>query len=305
VAIGPAIRRSGGVGHTDGTGPAIGVAAGRHRASDRSDRPTAAGRAGKRLGSWTVLPRRPRATTAVVLTTGAAFGLVGCSSKPLPRFGAPPGATRQSQDFLHLWRGTFIVAIAVGALVWGLIIWSIVRYRKRPGDDSLPKQTRYHIPLEVTYTAVPIIIVAFIFGFVVPAENRIDHVSKNPSVIVKVEGFQWGWRFSYLRPDGSEIGNPVVGTQLAPPTLVLPEGQTVRLNLLSDDVIHSFFVPDFVFKRDLIPGVNNNVDLFIDKTGTFTGQCAEFCGLFHANMTFTVKAVTRQQFDSMLAGASA
>ena len=115
--------------------------------------------------------------------------------------------------------------------MWGLIIWSIIRYRKRPGDDTLPEQTRYHIPLEITYTVIPIVIVAVIFGFVVHAENKIDHLSKNPAVTVKVEGFQWGWRFSYLRPDGSVIGTPVVGNQDDNPTLVLPEGETVRLEL--------------------------------------------------------------------------
>jgi cytochrome c oxidase subunit 2 len=223
----------------------------------------------------------------------------------LPRFGAPSGATRQSQDFLHLWRGTIIAAIGVGALVWGLIIWSVVRYRKRPGDDSLPKQTRYHVPLEVTYTAIPIVIVAVIFGFVVPAQNRIDRLNRNPAVTVKVDGFKWGWRFSYLRPDGTVIGTPVIGIQQDNPTLVLPEGETVRLLLNSEDVIHSFYIPDFLFKRDLIPGVNNAVDLYIDRTGTFEGHCAEFCGLFHSYMNFAVRAVPRAQFASTVGGAGA
>jgi cytochrome c oxidase subunit II len=236
---------------------------------------------------------------------GLACGLAGCSGQALPRFGAPSGVTSQSQNFLHLWRGTFIVATLIGALVWGLILWSIVRYRKRPGDEALPRQTRYHIPLEITYTVIPIVIVAVIFGFVVDAQNKIDHLSKTPAVTVKVEGFQWGWRFSYLRPDGSVIGTPVVGTQERIPTLVLPEGETVRLLLRSDDVIHSFYVPDFLYKRDLIPGVNNDIDIFIDRTGTFLGHCAEFCGLHHTDMNFTVQAVSRQQFASTPGGGGA
>jgi cytochrome c oxidase subunit 2 len=243
-----------------------------------------------------------RRSRAVVLTAGLATGLAGCSGHAMPRFGAPAGATTPSQNFLHLWRGTFIAAAAIFALVWGLIFWSIIRYRKRPGDEALPKQTRYHIPLEITYTIIPIVIVAVIFGFVVHAENKIDHLSKNPAVTVKVEGFQWGWRFSYLRSDGSVVGAPVVGTQDHIPTLVLPEGETVRLLLRSDDVIHSFFVPDFLFKRDLIPGVNNEVDIFVDKIGTFAGHCAEFCGLQHTDMNFFVQAVSRQQFASTPGG---
>jgi cytochrome c oxidase subunit 2 len=155
------------------------------------------------------------------LAAGLATGLAGCSGRTLPRFGAPSGATHQSQYFLHMWRGTLIVAAVIFALVWGLIFWSIIRYRKRPGDDRRPKQTQYHIPLEVTYTVIPIVIVAVIFGFVVHAENKINHLSSRPPVTVKVEGFQWGWRYSYLRADGSVIGAPVVGTQDHNPTLVV------------------------------------------------------------------------------------
>ena len=152
---------------------------------------------------------------------------------------------------------------------------------------------------------IPVLIVAVIFGFVVHAENRIDHLSRTPAATVKVEGFQWGWRFSYLRPDGTVIGTPVVGTQAHIPTLVVPVDETVRLYLVSDDVIHSFFVPDFLFKRDLIPGVDNQVDLYVDRLGSFVGHCAEFCGLNHTSMNFTVDAVPKEQFAAMIPGATA
>lgn len=208
----------------------------------------------------------------------------------------PGPATRETQSTLHLWQAVIVIAIIIGVLVWGLILWSIFRYRKRPGDDTLPVQTRYHGPIEVAYTTVPIIIVAVIFGFVVHIQNRIDHLSKNPVVSVKVEGFQWGWRFTYVRNDGTAIGPPVVGDQNRYPTLILPAKQTVRLILVSDDVDHSFFVPDFLFKRDLIPRVDNKVDLYINKPGTFEGHCAEFCGLLHARMNFSVQAVPLNQF---------
>jgi cytochrome c oxidase subunit 2 len=214
----------------------------------------------------------------------------------------PNPATRAERSTLHLWQGVFIAAAVVGAIVWGLIIWAIIRYRKRPGDEETPPQFRYHIPLEVTYTVIPVIIVAVIFFFVVRAENRIDRTVKNPPVAVKVEGFQWGWRFTYLSgPNGTPLGAPVVGDQNDNPTLTLPVDETVQLQLVSDDVIHSFFVPDFLFKRDLIPGVDNTVDLYIQRTGNFQGHCAEFCGEFHATMGFTVDAVTPAQFRSFLA----
>ena len=208
----------------------------------------------------------------------------------------PAPATKQGHSTLHLWQGSFITAMVIGAVVWGLIGWSVFRYRKRPGDAGLPKQTQYFIPIEVIYTVIPIIIVAVIFVFVVRVENTVNRNTKSPSVTVQIEGFKWGWRFTYLRPDGSPAGPAVVGDQVTQPTLTLPAGETVRLVLVSDDVAHSFYVPDFLFKRDLIPKVRNTVDLFIDKTGVFPGHCAEFCGLHHADMGFVVKAVPKESF---------
>jgi cytochrome c oxidase subunit 2 len=232
---------------------------------------------------------------------GAAL-VTGCSGSSAPTFGMPYPATRAEHSTLHLWQGIFITAIAVGALVWGLIIWSIVRYRKKPGDTELPRQTRYHIPLEITYTVIPVIIVAVIFFFTVRAENTVDRTVSNPAVTVRVEGFQWGWRFTYLAPNGSIIGRPIVGNQFQNPTLTLPAQETVQLILISEDVDHSFYVPDFLFKRDLIPGVNNTVDLYIEHTGLFQGHCAEFCGLYHADMNFRVNAVAKSSFQPQLVG---
>jgi cytochrome c oxidase subunit 2 len=218
----------------------------------------------------------------------------------------PNPATRAEHSTLHLWQGVFIAAIVVGALVWGLIFWSILRYRKKPGDDELPRQFHYHIPLEVTYTAIPVVIVAVIFFFVVRSENKVDATVKEPQVTVKVEGFQWGWRFTYLSgPNGSAIGAPILGDQVSNPTLTLPTGETVQLQLIADDVIHSFYVPDFLFKRDLIPRVNNTVDFYIQRPGHFVGHCAEFCGQYHALMGFTINAVSPPEFRSFMAGRTA
>jgi cytochrome c oxidase subunit 2 len=208
----------------------------------------------------------------------------------------PPPATVQAHQTLYLWQAVFVTAVVVALIVWGLIIWSIVAYRKRGNEASLPKQTQYHIPLEITYTVIPVLIVSVIFFFVVRAENTIDSTKATPAVWVKVEGFQWGWRFTYLNPQGQPLGNPIVGDQSDQPVLTLPAGETVRLSLVSDDVIHSFYVPAFLFKRDVIPRVNNVVELYIDRTGTFQGHCAEFCGLDHAFMNFVVKAVPKDQF---------
>jgi cytochrome c oxidase subunit 2 len=226
----------------------------------------------------------------------AALVLLGCTGDSQPRYGMPSPATKQSHSTLHLWQAMFVTAAVVGAIVWALIIWSVVRYRKRGGDEALPKQTEYHIPLEITYTIIPVIIVAVIFFFVVRVENVVNSTSATPAVSVQVEAFQWGWRFTYQNPDGTTIGTPIAGNQDSVPTLRLPAFETVRFTLISDDVDHSFFVPEFLFKRDLIPGVANTVELYIDKVGTFTGHCAEFCGLHHADMNFQVVTVPRETF---------
>lgn len=239
---------------------------------------------------------RIRHWQAAIVGVAAIAVLVGCTGDSQPRYGMPTPATRQSHSTLHLWQGMFVTAAVIGAIVWALIGWSVVRYRKRGSDQGPPKQTQYHIPLEITYTIIPIIIVAVIFVFVVKADRIVNSTSATPAVSVRVEAFQWGWRFTYLGPDGAPIGSPVVGTQDDIPALQLPAFETVRLTLVSDDVAHSFFVPDFLFKRDLIPGVDNTVELYIDKVGTFTGHCAEFCGLHHPDMNFEIVAVPRDSF---------
>jgi cytochrome c oxidase subunit 2 len=209
------------------------------------------------------------------------------------RFGAPPGDTEQGQKIGNLYHLMFYIAIGVAAIVYLLILWCIVRYRRK-GDD-LPPQFRYHVPLEITYTVIPVLIVVGIFVATFRTENRVDDVAANPSLIVNVTAFQWQWRFQYPRQHVQ-----IVGTPQQPPTLVVPVGKTVRINLRAADVNHAFFVPDFLFKRDAIPGFVNHFDLNPTHVGTFVGECAEFCGLNHAEMYFTVEAVPPERFASAL-----
>jgi len=124
-------------------------------------------------------------------------------------------------------------------------------------------------------------------------EVPIDRVSSDPSVTIDVTAFQWQWRFSY-----PQYGIQVVGTPDQPPTMVVPVGQTVQIDLRAQDVIHAFFVPAFLFKRDAIPGKLNRFDFKVIAPGTYNGECAEFCGLDHADMVFYVKAVTPAQFQA-------
>ena len=215
-----------------------------------------------------------------------------------PTFGAPRGATKEGRDIFRLWQGSIWAALAVGALVWGLVLFCVLRYRRR--SDDLPKQTHANIPLEVAYTATPLLIVAVLFAVNLRTQDRVTHLSRDPSLTVEVTGFQWQWRFNYR-----EAGVEVVGTDDEDPVMVLPVGATVRLELRATDVQHSFYVPAFLFKRDTVPGMTNEVDLEVTKIGSYDGRCAEFCGLLHDRMGFVVKAVSRAEFDQWLTGRRA
>jgi cytochrome c oxidase subunit 2 len=231
--------------------------------------------------------RRVRLALVAVLLSGCGF-----------EFGGGRGATRQGRDIFGLWRGSVIVAIFVGGLVWGLIVFAILRYRRR--NDDLPNQVQYFVKLEILYTVVPVLIVAVLFAFSYRTQNKVDALTRDPAVIIDVRGFQWQWQFHYRNEDVTVTGVPD-----NEPTMVLPEDRTTRLVLTSPDVIHSFYVPAFLFKRDVIPGVVNKVDLTPRDRGTYTGRCAEFCGLDHAKMTFEVKVVSFAEYQSWISDQQA
>jgi cytochrome c oxidase subunit 2 len=211
------------------------------------------------------------------------------------RFGAPPGATEQGQEIGNLYHLMFYIAIGVASVVYGLILWCIVRYRRRKSDADLPPQFRLNIPIEVTYVVIPVFIVIGIFAATFRTENRVDAVVANPKLVVNVTAFQWQWRFQYPKQHVE-----IVGSTDRHPVLVVPVGQPVRINMSAADVNHAFFVPAFLFKRDAIPGFETHFDLNITRVGTYQGECAEFCGLNHADMYFSVKAVPPSQFSSAL-----
>lgn len=238
-------------------------------------------------------PRR-LLTRATLAAGSAGSALAGCSG----RGGAPRPASSQGRDILDLWRILLAAGVALGVLVIGLILWSVLRYR-RPRDTGpaeLPKQTGANVGLEVFYTVIPLVIVVVLFAVSIRAQDRVTRLSKTPDLGVEVTGFQWGWRFRY--PAQSVT---VVGDAIRPPTLVLPVGANVRLRLTTTDVIHSFFVPAFLVKRDLIPGVDNQIEIKPTETGRYRGYCAEFCGLDHWRMTFEVEVVSPEAFQAFVA----
>jgi len=232
-----------------------------------------------------------RRARVLVLLLLAGAGLAACD---VPGFESETGRTEQGQEVFDLWRAEVAAAFVIGLFVWGLIFYAAIRYRRR--SDAVPGQRQYVLPIEVTYTIVPIVIVAVIFGVSYGVQRDVDDVAPDPAVVIEVTGFQWQWQFHYVDEDITVTGLPD-----EPPTMVLPVDATIRLKLSSHDVIHSFYVPDFLYKRDVIPGVDNEIDVDVTDEGTYSGACAEFCGLDHARMTFTVEAVSADEFDDWVA----
>ena len=208
-----------------------------------------------------------------------------------------PPLTSEAERVRDVWTLFALLATAVGVLVIVLVVYCVVRFRKR--DDRLPPQKHYNIPVEVVYTSVPLLIVIVLFAITAVSVRAVDRVQAGaPDMTVDVLGFQWQWQFTY--PD---LGVTVTGTNDAQPELVLPSNSRVRFRLTSADVIHAFWIPGFRFKRDAIPGQENQFDVnVLDRTGDFpnTGVCAEFCGLDHSTMRFSVRIVTPDEFQSWL-----
>jgi cytochrome c oxidase subunit II len=225
----------------------------------------------------------------VVGVLAAAVLLTGCK---LPSFGAYPGATTQGRTEYHLWQGFFIAGLVVGGFVLLLIIWAILRYRKK--SEDIPRQTQYHTLTEIIYTVMPIVIVIGLFVFTVLAENAVDATPPNPAASIHVNAFQWGWEFEY--PGGVKV----IGQTTQAPTMVIPYGSNVQITLDSLDVLHGFYVPEFNFSRYANPGYPTTFDFNVLHPGTYRGQCTQLCGLYHSLMFFNVKAVTPAQYATWL-----
>jgi cytochrome c oxidase subunit 2 len=237
------------------------------------------------------MSRTSRAARLSIAVIALAASATGCLPAP---------ATQQARAVTELWTVFIVAAGAVALLVWGLITFDILRYRRRKSDaGTVPPQIHDAPRLEIAWTAGPIIIVLVLFWLTLGALDRID--ARAPGkVIVDVTAFRWQWAFDYPGTGVRVVGEPEV-----PAEMVVPAGEPIHIVLTATDVAHSFFVPQFLFKRDAIPGRPNEFDITIDQPGAYGGQCAEFCGVFHDRMLLTVRAVTRPEYDAWLASASA
>ncbi|MDT4942674.1 MAG: cytochrome c oxidase subunit [Pseudonocardiales bacterium] len=308
-----------------------------------------------------------RGGRATVLLAALTLVLTGCSAQDWERnlrFGFPTGATKEATQIRVLWTWAGVVALALGVVVWGLIFWCVIRYRKK--SDELPRQTKYNFTVEAVCFTFPFIVIAGLFYRTVVVEDNVNHLSANPDVRIQVDAFKWNWQFEYhqytdangkvhqtfypgqrdlsdaagntLEGAGGRHSGPsglvcdeassnlsvncgasglddtasghlflsTVGSQYEIPVLVIPVDRTVRFVEHSEDVVHSFWVPEFLFKRDVIPfgttstARDNQFEITATQVGNYVGRCAEFCGTYHSQMNFEVRVVTEDTFETYL-----
>ncbi len=239
------------------------------------------------------------AVLAVVTGAGQAF-----ATSLFP----PVAVTEQGARVRELYTTVFAIAVVIFFLVEGLIIWTVLRYRRSPGDDSLPAQTHGNNVAELAWTIIPTIIVAFLFVISWQTLNQVDTVSASPQTKIRAVAGQFQWQFDYLADDGKTVEYTQNLASGEGGGLYVPAGRDIQLSLTSKDVIHAFYVPQFLFKRDVVPGRVNMFDFKVDAADagqTFRGQCAELCGTGHRIMLFEVHALSPSDFDAWLADAIA
>jgi len=299
---------------------------------------------------------RSRRSRAVVLTI--AFGtlamtLSGCDYHHVFGLGWPKGVTPEAHAAREFWVYAVIAALVVGAIVYVMLFWTTTFHRKKKGEDELPRQFGYNMPLELVLTVIPFVIISVLFYFTVVVQEKFMDKQPNPEVVIDVTAFQWNWKFGYQKidfkdgtltydgadperkaamvskPEGKDahgeerVGavrglNPedrtylnfdkveTLGSSNEIPVLVLPAGKRIEFQLASADVIHSFWVPEFLFKRDVMPEpeANHSDYIFqiqeINETGAFVGRCAEMCGTYHSMMNFEVRVVSPNDFKAYL-----
>ena len=224
--------------------------------------------------------RRP----IVLLGVGISLVVAGCAPQPV---------NTQGQEVKGLYDLFTIVADVIFVMVAGLIGWSIFRYRARPGDNELPDQFHSNVKLEILWFAIPTVIVIGLFTSSAVVLDRVNDEGDDP-LVIDVEAFQWGWRFTY-EDDVSVISRPD-----DPAAISVPVDQPITFVITANDVVHSFYIPEFLLKRDAIPGRSNRLPITIDEEGTYGGRCAEFCGLLHYDMPFTIDAVPQDEYEMWL-----
>lgn len=252
------------------------------------------------MARWAMLPIGAAATTI----------LAGCTQQQMQGFlPGGPEVTNHTGDVISMWVNSWIVLLAVGVVTWVLILWAAVVYRRRKGQTGFPVQLRYNMPIEVFYTVVPLILVIGFFAFTAREQADIEApFDDGPDVTIEVYGKRWAWDFNYVDEDVYSAGVQAqerldgdggIDTDRLP-VLYLPVDQKVEIRIESRDVIHSFWVIDFLYKKDMIPAKTNYMYFIPTQEGTYQGKCAELCGEYHSLMLFEVEVVSQAEYDAYI-----
>jgi cytochrome c oxidase subunit II len=258
------------------------------------------------------LNKLQRRIAALGVASSAALLLTGCTPE-IQRGFLPDawGVTNHTDRIINLWNTSWIVLLLVGLVSWALMAWALIVYRRRKGETAMPQQIRYNMPIETLFTVVPLILVLGFFAFTARDMAAIEAKTENPDVVIEVIGKQWSWDFNYVNENVyfSGIQAQFTGREEnimeTLPTLYLPVGKTVQIDLTSRDVIHSFWVVDFLYKKDMFPAMTNHMYFTPLKEGTYVGKCAELCGEYHSMMLFNVKVVSEEEYLAHTAALAA
>lgn len=198
----------------------------------------------------------------------------------------PDLASQQGQNVDDMLRVLYILASIVFGGVMSFLLYSVVAFRRQPGDLSDAQPIHGHTRLEIAWTLVPLVVVLSLATAGTNALLDLQGSDSDQDLLVDVHGFQWAWSFEY--PDyGFSSAN-----------LVLPVDRQTRFNIRSRDVIHSFFIPEFRVKMDAIPGITNELRVTPSQTGQYRAYCAELCGTSHAYMIATVQVLEQADFEA-------
>jgi cytochrome c oxidase subunit 2 len=225
----------------------------------------------------------------------AMFALTGCAVDADSGFSGDASSVNEISH--SLWTYSWLAAAVGGVFTAILIVWPAIFHRAPKNGPEFPKQTQYNIPVEIAYTLIPFIIVAGLFYFTVVKQEQITKPQENVKHEIVVNGFQWSWQFTYL-----DAGKDVTftGTPAKPPVLVVPQGERVRYTIVANDVVHGFWIPEFMIQMQNLPGVTNYLEFTANKLGDFPGRCNILCGRNHAQMLFTVRVVTPAEYQTYI-----
>lgn len=267
-----------------------------------------------------------------IAAAGAALVSMAAAANPVPwQMNLPKGVTQISHDIWDLHMLALWVCVALGIIVYGVMVIAIIRFRRSKGAVAATwHESRW---IEITWTAIPVLI---LIGLAAPATilTRDMYDATGAQMTVKATGYQWLWRYDYVSYEGKPVTKvPTIWSRLAWDSnkarqldsgispwsvvdkqtgehdylldvthpLVIPAGVKVRFLITADDVIHGWWVPDFAAKRDAIPGIMNDTWAKVDKPGIYRGQCYVLCGQDHSAMPIVVKVLPQAEFNAWFA----